>query len=184
LDLFGQERSLGKVVDTTDSDKTDEDVGMGDSVDAEVVENSPNPDPQRHPPDIPADTDGDPLDELGEELGTDPLSILPSHMIDNIQGEPAINKRGYAMIAERYGVSVRAEIETYPWQNSDNRCVAKAVATTEDDKEYRDYATACTEDGDMDNQIVELASTRALKRVTGWATGLGIVSYQELSDEL
>jgi len=124
------------------------------------------------------------IDELGESLGTDPLSILPGHMIDTIQGQPAINKRGYAMIAERYGVSVKAEIETYPWENEDGRCVAKAVATTEDGKEYQDYASAAESDGDMSDQLVELASTRALKRVTGWATGLGIVSYQELSSEL
>ena len=124
------------------------------------------------------------LDELGESLGTDPLDILPGHMIDKIQGQPAINKRGYAMIAERYGVSVKATIESYPWENEDNRCVASAIATTEDGKEYRDYATASKEDGDMPEQLVELASTRALKRVTGWSTGLGIVSYQELSNQL
>jgi len=124
------------------------------------------------------------LDELGESLGTDPLDILPGHMIDQIQGQPAINKRGYAMIAERYGVSVKATIESYPWENDDNRCVASAVATTEDGKEYRDYATASKDDGDMSEQLIELASTRALKRCVGWATGLGIVSYQELSNQL
>jgi len=126
----------------------------------------------------------DALDQLGESLGTDPLSILPGHMIDQIQGQPAINKRGYAMIAERYGVSVKAHIESYPWENDNGRCVARAVATTEEGNEYQDYATASKDDGDMPEQLIELASTRALKRVTGWATGLGIVSYQELSQEL
>jgi hypothetical protein len=134
--------------------------------------------------DVPEKAPEDALDELGEELETDPLSILPGHMVDQIQGKPAINKRGYAMIAERYDVSVKAEIETYPWENDEKRCVAKAVAVTEDGKEYQDFATASDADGDMPEQIIELASTRALKRVTGWATGLGIVSYQELSNQL
>jgi len=124
------------------------------------------------------------LDELGESLETDPLSILPGHMVDQIQGQPAINKRGYAMIAERYGVSVKSYIESYPWENDENRCVARAVAITEEGEEYQDYATASEGDGDMTEQLIELASTRALKRVTGWATGLGIVSYQELSNQL
>lgn len=129
-------------------------------------------------------SDADALDQLGESLGTDPLSILPGHMIDQVQGQPAINKRGYAMIAERYGVSVKAHIESYPWENEEGRCVARAVATTDEGKEYQDFASASKGDGDMPEQLVELASTRALKRVTGWATGLGIVSFQELSQEL
>jgi len=126
----------------------------------------------------------DALDQLGESLETDPLSILPGHMIDQIQGKPAINKRGYAMIAERYGVEVKAEMVSFPWENEEGRAVAKAVAKTESGKEYQDYATASAQDGDMEDQLIELASTRSLKRVTGWATGLGIVSYQELSNQL
>lgn len=58
------------------------------------------------------------------------------------------------------------------------------VAVTEDGKEYQDYATASADDGDMEDQIIELASTRALKRCVGWASGLGIVSYQELTNQL
>jgi len=129
-------------------------------------------------------SDADALDQLGESLGTDPLSILPGHMIDNIQGQPAINKRGYAMIAERYGVSVKAHIESYPWENEEGRCVARAVAVTDEGKEYQDFATASKGDGDMPEQLVELASTRALKRCVSWATGVGIVSYAEMVDGL
>lgn len=36
----------------------------------------------------------------------------------------------------------------------------------------------------MPDQIIELAETRALKRATSWASGVGIVSYQELMNEL
>jgi len=126
----------------------------------------------------------DPLAQLGEELGTDPLEILPSHMIDNIRGEPAVNKRGYAMIAERYGIEASADVVELPWNNEESRCVAKATAITEDGKEYSGWATACAADGDMEDQLIELAETRALKRCVSWASGVGIVSYQELASEL
>jgi len=124
------------------------------------------------------------IDKLGESLEDDPLNILPGHMQDNIQGTPAINKRGYAMIAERYGIEVTTTVESYPWDNEEGRCVAKAVAITEDGKEYTGHATACKGDGDMPEQIVELADTRAMKRAVSWASGLGIVAYSELSSEL
>ncbi|RQG89710.1 hypothetical protein [Natrarchaeobius chitinivorans] len=143
-----------------------------------------------------SDTDGDiaspeelgsdleAIDRIGESLETDPLRILPAHMVDEIEGQPAVNKRGYAMIAERYGIAVSATIDQYPWENDDGRCVAYATATTEDDRLYSGWATACADDGDMADQLIELAETRALKRALSWASGVGIVSYQELMGEL
>ena len=130
------------------------------------------------------ESEDDPLAQLGEELGTDPLSILPSHMIDRIQGEPAVNKRGYAMIAERYGIEVTATIRELPWENEEGRCVAQSSAWTDDGKEYSGWATACADDGDMPEQLIELAETRAMKRAVSWASGVGIVSYEELASEL
>jgi hypothetical protein len=105
-------------------------------------------------------------------------------MVDDIQGKPAVNKRGYAMIAERYNIQTSAEIVQFPWDNSEGRCVAHATAVTEDGKEYSGWATASAEDGDMEDQLIELAETRSLKRSISWASGVGIVSYQELMSEL
>jgi hypothetical protein len=134
-------------------------------------------------PDV-VESDADAIDQLGESLEDDPLNVLPGHMQDTIQGQPAINKRGYSMIAERFGIEATATIESYPWENEQNRCVAKAEAITEDGKEYTGHATAATEDGDMPAQLIELAETRALKRAVSWASGLGIVAYEELTNEL
>jgi len=124
------------------------------------------------------------IDQLGEELEPDPLSILPSHMIDEIQGKPAVNKRGYAMIAERYNIEVSARVKQFPWDNEEGRAVAHAVAVTEEGKEYSGWGTASAADGDMDDQLIELAETRSLKRAVSWASGVGIVSYQELMSDL
>lgn len=144
----------------------------------------PQPDDTRENEPVAVEGDAGALDQLGEELGTDPLEILPEHMIDHIQGQPAVNKRGYAMIAERYNIAVETDVVAFPWDNSEGRAVAKATATTDDGREYTGYGTACAGDGDMDDQLIELADTRAAKRALAWASGVGIVSYQELSGEL
>jgi hypothetical protein len=145
-------------------------------VDPEIVDHSPEPQEPQEAEEA--------IDQLGESLEDDPLSILPGHMQDTIQGQPAINKRGYAMIAERFGIEAHSEIVTYPWENEANRCVAKAEAITEDGKTYTGHATASAGDGDMEEQLIELAETRSLKRAVSWASGLGIVAYEELTNEL
>lgn len=172
--------------------KTD---GGTQEVNPEVVDHSPQGDPgtpaaeqsdprNETPVEPQAQEAAEAIDKLGESLEDDPLNILPGHMQDDIQGTPAINKRGYAMIAERYGIEVTTTIESYPWENEENRCVAKAVAITEDGQRYTGHATACKDDSDMPEQIIELADTRAMKRSVSWASGIGIVAYEELSDEL
>ena len=173
-------------------DQTDETVADGGSMETQAVAEShdqPTPEELENDPDIITSVEDleqteEAIDQLGESLGTDPLSILPSHMVDTIQGQPAVNKRGYAMIAERYGIEVSATIEQFPWDNDEGRCVARATAVTEDGREYSGWATAAAEDGDMADQIIELAETRALKRAVSWASGVGIVSYQEMVGEL
>jgi len=182
----------------TYEDYQTEDVGPEtEEVDPEVVDMT-EPEPTPADPGTPAAQQAQPeppqqateketaeaIDKLGESLEDDPLNILPGHMQDNIQGTPAINKRGYAMIAERYGIEVTTEILSLPWSNSDNRAVAKATATTDDGRTYTGHATASADDGDMPEQLIELADTRAAKRAVSWASGLGIVAYEELSDEL
>jgi len=162
--------------------------GGTETVEPDVVDNSEPATVQTEttPENTPEITQQDlqAIDELGESLGTDPLSILPGHMIDTIQGQPAVNKRGYAMIAERYGIGVSARVVQFPWDNDEGRCVAHARAETEDGREYSGWATASAEDGDMSDQLIELAETRALKRAVSWASGVGIVSYVELTGEL
>ena len=88
------------------------------------------------------------------------------------------------MIAERYDIAVQADVIEFPWENEDNRAVAKAIATTDDGKEYSGWGTASAGDGDMADQLIELAETRELKRAVSWSSGVGIVSYHEMADEL
>jgi hypothetical protein len=169
----------GEVVNETNTDETDE---TSEEQGPVMAEHTGETAESGHEP-VPVESDAE-LDELGDSLATDPLDILPDHMIDHIQGEPAISKRGYAMIAERYGIEVKADVLEYPWENEDGRAVAKALATTDEGKEYSGWGTACAGDGDMSDQLIELAETRALKRAVSWSSGVGIVSYHEMADEL
>lgn len=117
-------------------------------------------------------------------LDTDPLSILPDFMKDPIKGSVAVNKRGYAMIAERYDIEVSTEMVESPWDNDEGRVVCKATAITDDGKTYNAYGTACADDDDDSAQLIELADTRSQKRAVQWASGFGIVSYAEMANSL
>lgn len=117
-------------------------------------------------------------------IDTDPLGVLPDFMVDSIKGAQAVNKRGYAMIAERYEIEVSTEMVQSPWDNEDGRVVCKATATTDDGKTYNAYGTACKSDGDDSANLIELADTRSQKRAIQWASGYGIVGYQELTGQL
>jgi hypothetical protein len=58
----------------------------------------------------------------------------------------------------------------------------RAVATTEDGQEYSGFGSAHVErqDGDDPYLLNELAETRAMKRATAWATGVGMTAIEEM----
>jgi len=150
-----------EVVETPDTDPRD---------DADVVETQPTAD------DLPDDP----------SVGEDPVDWLPSHFIDTIQGVPAVNRKGYAVIASKYGVSVEAEPVTLPSETDFEYAEFRAVATTEDGQTYSGFGSAHVErqDGDDKHLLAELAETRAMKRATAWATGVGMTAVSELQNDL
>jgi hypothetical protein len=154
----------------------------GGSQDVEVVEDeTPTEEPK------PTQADSDALDEVqNKDLGTDPLSVMPGHFVDTIQGVPTINRKGYAVLAEHFGVSVTAEPVTLPSETDFEYAEFRAVATTEDGQEYSGFGSAHVERGDGDDPhlLGELAETRALKRATSWATGIGITAFEEMTNDL
>ena len=76
------------------------------------------------------------LDELSnKDITTDPLSVMPGHFVDTIQGVPTINRKGYAVLAEHFGVSVKAEPVTLPSETDFEYAEFRAVATTEEGAE-------------------------------------------------
>jgi len=135
----------------------------------------------------PDNVDAEALDAVAEkDIATDPLSVMPKHFVDQIQGVPTINRKGYAVLAEHFNVSVAAEPITLPSETDFEYAEFRAVATTEDGQEYSGFGSAHInrQDGDDPHLLAELAETRAMKRATAWATGVGITAYTEMSNNL
>jgi hypothetical protein len=105
---------------------------------------------------------------------------MPSHFIDSIQGVPVINRKGYAVIAQDCGISVTAEPVTRPPETDFEYAEFRATATTQDGVEYSGYGSAHVDRDDDPTLLAELAETRAMKRATAWASGVGMTAIEEM----
>lgn len=145
-----------------------------------VVVETPDADPREEPAD--ADTAAD-LPE--RSVADDPLDILPSYMIDTVQGTPALNKRGLSVLAFEYGVDVvDREYHALPVETNWESAIVETTVTNEDGKTFVGTGTAHVDRGDDKEVLLELAETRSYKRAVSFATGTGIVAYQELTSEV
>jgi len=127
-------------------------------------------------------------DDLPDEpsIQDDPVDWLPSHFIDQIQGVPTVNRKGYAVIASKYDLSVTSEPVTLPSESDFEYAEFKAKATTADGQEFTGFGSAHIErqDGDDPHLLGELAETRAMKRATAWASGVGLTAMSEMQGSL
>lgn len=175
-----QDSHLALCEDCTDSEDAPIQPQNGDA--AEVVENPDNAhdavevSPEEYEDELSADP----------SIEEDPVDWLPGHFIDSIQGVPTVNRKGYAVIASKYNVSVTAEPVTLASETGFEYAEFQAIATTESGEEYSGFGSAHVDRMDGDDQYLlnELAETRALKRATAWATGVGLTAVEELQGEL
>ena len=119
------------------------------------------------------------------ELTSDPLDVISKNaeqFTDVIRGTVTINRQGYAVLAERFNIAVQAEAITLPSETDFEYAEFKATATTEDGQTYTGFGSAHVDrmDGDDKHILGELAETRAMKRATAWATGIGMTAMSEL----
>ena len=121
-----------------------------------------------------------------KDISEDPLTVMPGHFVDDIQGVPTINRKGYAVLAEHYGISVVAEPVTLPSATDFEYAEFQATATTENGVEYSGFGSAHVDrmDGDDAHLLAELAETRAMKRAVSWATGIGMTAQEEMENSL
>jgi len=128
-----------------------------------------------------------PIEALPDEAGvdTDPLDILPDYMIDHVQGTPTLNKRGLSVLAYHYGVTVTdREIVVNPHESDWQYAIVETTVENEDGNTFVGTGTAHLDRGDDKGTLLEMAETRSYKRAVSFATGTGIVSYQELTGHL
>lgn len=158
----------GHVLDEPTSEPDDDDV----SADGGAVE--PEPDPEPVVDDIPESPD----------VAEDPVSWMPEHFVDIIESTPTINRKGYAVLAEHYGIAVTAEAVTYPSESGFEYAEFEATAVTDDGREYSGFGSAHVERDDDETLLGELAETRAVKRSLALATGVGMTAVSELQGTL
>lgn len=146
----------------------------------EVVDAKPEPEPAPEPVD---DTDTDA--QLPERsVADDPINWMPSEFVDEIDGTPAINRKGFEVLAHFYDIDVSVELRLAPEETDHEECRAKATATRPDGTEEEAFGTAHVERGDDPWLLVEMAGTRARKRALSIATGAGAVAVAELKNEV
>ena len=156
--------------------------GGTETVEPEVVDNST--------PEIADEAEAEASLEAVDQLQSapvdaDPLTAMPGHFVDVIQGQPTINKKGYCVLAERFGISVTSEPLVRASETDFDYAEWQATATTEDGREYSGTGSAhvARDDGDDPYMLNEHAETRAMKRAVQWATGVGIVGYVEMTGD-
>ena len=171
-----------------------------EEVDAEIIDMTDGGEPKGDPG-TPAAQQADPRQDSGstevvtkdelsqvqnKDISEDPLSVMPGHFVDDIQGVPTINRKGYAVLAEHYGISVVAEPVTLPSATDFEYAEFRATATTENGVEYSGFGSAHVDrqDGDDAHLLAELAETRAMKRAVSWATGIGMTAQEEMENSL
>ncbi|WP_435178051.1 hypothetical protein [Halorussus sp. AFM4] len=136
---------------------------------------------------LPADAAGDRPSEMPESVRTDPLDVVPDYMIDVVDGNPTINKRGYAVIAEHFDIVVRSEPVTTAGETDHEYAEFRARAWKKADgpeSAYTGHATARASESrrGIEDNLNEMAETRAMKRATAWASGVGILAWEEMTE--
>jgi len=155
----------------------------GNSIDGDEREPVPEPDGgaevvEPHTDELPEQTE--------VSVQDDPVEWLPGHFVDDIQGVPTVNRKGYAVIASKYGISVEAEPVTLPSETGFEYAEFRATAETPDGETYSGFGSAhvSRQDGDDQYLLAELAETRAMKRAVAWASGVGLTAMSELKGGL
>jgi len=164
--------------------KVTESDGGTETREPEVVESPPQTEETQPEPAQEPEQELEALDELGESLETDPLDILPSYMITHVDGKPSLNKRGVSVLAYHYGISVREkETVAYPHETDFTSAIVEIEVENEDGRTFVGAGEAHVDETPK-HQLLRIAETRAYKRAVIFATGTGIVGFQEIMEEL
>lgn len=124
------------------------------------------------------------LDTLGESIENDPLNVLPKYMITWVDEKPTLNKRGVSVLAYHYDISVTdRDVVAYPHDHEYETAVVEIMVEGGDGRTFSGIGEAHADETPK-HQLLRMAETRAYKRAVIFATGTGIVSYQEMTGQL
>ncbi|AFH22143.1 hypothetical protein OSG_eHP18_00165 [environmental Halophage eHP-18] len=178
----------------SDADTTDDTEAQTTEADGGArVEDTARPDAQHDPevldadevprsPDVDPGVDGGDTDLAERNVGDDPLKWLPGEFVDQIDGSPAINRKGFEVLSHFYEVDVSADLQVTP--EGTDHTYARVKATAEiDGRTVEAFGSAHVDRGDDSYLLLEMADTRARKRALSIATGAGAVAVEELKNE-
>jgi hypothetical protein len=169
---------------TDDSEATD---SATDGADESVTDGGSKPDAEAASDPVPADAHRDLPPELPESVQTDPLDVVPGYVVDVVDGQPTINKRGYAVIANHFDIVVQSEPITTAGETDHEYAEFRTRAWKKEDgpeAAYTGHGTARVSESRsaIANNLNEMAETRAMKRATTWASGIGILACEEMTE--
>jgi len=122
--------------------------------------------------------------ELPEQppVDTDPLEWIPAAFQDTIDGTVAINRKGFEVLAQHYGIEATTEMVVSPVETDGEYCIHMAVAITPEGEQYSAYGEAYRDE--EGKQMVRMSDTRSYKRAVSRATGTGMLAVEELQSNL
>jgi len=118
-----------------------------------------------------------------QPMSDDPLSWIPSDFVDTIEGTPAINRKGFAVLKQHYDISVDSECVVGPEETDFEFCRVAARAESPDGTISEAHGSAHVDRGDDPWLLLEMADTRAKKRALSDATGVGMCAVEELKNQ-
>ncbi|WP_227356976.1 hypothetical protein [Haladaptatus salinisoli] len=167
-----------------------DDISIEQSTRTETAKSRSKPDAAPLVTDGSSDLEPRPLpNEMPDTVQMDPLDIVPDYMIDEVDGQPTINKRGYAVIARQFDIIVSSEAITTAGETDHQFAEFKASAWKKEDgpeHAYTGHGTALASENrtGIENNLNEMAETRAMKRAVAWASGIGILAWEEMRNHL
>ena len=129
----------------------------------------------------------DPVEQVPDDpnLTDDPFAWMPGDFVDTIDGTPTINRRGYAALGRKFGISAPdITVHVGPEETDHTYCRVQATVKDDEGRTYQNHGSASVERGDDATLLLELAVTRGRKRALAGATGVGLIAVEELKNEL
>lgn len=114
------------------------------------------------------------------------MAKIKEKFIVNLKGKQYVTYEGLLDLAHQNKLkSIKTELIQIPTKENNNQCIMKAIATTEDGKEFEGYGDADTSNVNsmISKHIIRMAETRAKARALRDLTNVGMTALEELGDE-
>jgi hypothetical protein len=186
------------VVETNPNEDGGDEPDQKDVVDVDPVENDdvqeadradhaapPTPQADRTSLERRDDQDVENLDEFVTEIAGVP-DVFVVEMGRGRNSKPYVTKAGLNYIAHEQGIQTRAEPISPSWDEPNDMAAYRGIAVDDDGREYQDVATAHVDEVRNtvgEENLDELASTRATNRALRLATGCGFASVEEIESD-